>query len=805
MKFTLSWLQEHFDTDAPLADITAKLTAIGLEVESVSDRARELAPFVIAKIISAEKHPNADRLKVCIIDNGREKVNVVCGAPNARAGLTGVFAPAGTYIPGTKLDLKKGMIRGAESNGMMCSEEELCLPETIDGIIELPEDAPLGKSFVDYAGLSDPVIELKLTPNRADCAGVRGIARDLAAAGVGKLKPQNIAPVPGAFKSRIGVALDFPLQDKAACPHFTGRHIRNIKNGPSPAWLQARLRAIGLRSISALVDITNLLAFDSARPLHVFDAGKVKGNVKVRFAKQGEALESLNDKSYIVPASDRHIAITDDSGIIAFGGVIGGARTGCDEHTTEVFLESAYFDPKHIARTGRALQIISDARYRFERGVDPAFTQPGAELATRLILELCGTKQTEISELVIAGAAPIEERGFDLRPDRCKTLIGVDVPVAKQKRILTALGFALSEKGENIHAAVPSWRPDILGEADLVEEIIRIYGFDHIPASPLPRDAALPAAALSPQQRRGFIARRALATQGLLEAVTWSFMPSQLAAMFAAPDETLRLVNPISSELDMMRPSALGNLMLAAKRNADRGYPDIGLFEVGPVYRGATPDDQKLAATTLRAGHTPRHWTEKPRGFDVYDAKADALAVLAACGVNVSALQITADAPDYYHPGRCGCLRQGQNVLAAFGTMHPKLLAAIDSAQPMAGCEIWLDNIPMPRSTGTARPALQLSPLQPVARDFAFVVDEAVTADKIRKSIRQVDKSLIADVNVFDVYAGANLGAGKKSLALSVTLQPRDHSLTDEKLEQISQAIVAAVAKATGGVLRQAG
>lgn len=803
MKFTLAWLKEHLDTAASLADITAKLTAIGLEVEGVTDPARTLAPFIVAKITSAEQHPNADRLRVCVVDTGTEKINVVCGAPNARSGLVGVFAPVGTYIPGSDITLKKGNIRGAESNGMLCSEAELQLPETIDGIIELPDDAPLGQSYVAYAKLDNPVIEIKLTPNRPDCAGVRGIARDLAAAGLGALKPQTIAPVPGTFKSPINVTLNFPAADKSACPHFVGRMIRNIKNGASPPWLQDRLRAIGLRPISALVDITNFLTYDCARPLHVFDARKVTGNLSLRWGKPGEELAALNDKTYSLAVDT--IAIADDNGVVSLGGIMGGSTSGCDAATVEVFLESAYFDSGRVAKTGRHLQIVSDARYRFERGIDPAFTQPGAELATQLILELCGTPQTTVSELVIAGAAPTVTRSYALRHDRCQTLLGVDVAVAEQKRILTALGFELSDSGGKIHAVAPSWRPDILGEADLVEEVIRIVGFDKIPDAPLTRTTTVAASALSPLQRRSGIARRTLAAQGLLEAVTWSFMPSALAAMFAPANDHLRLLNPISSELDMMRPSALGNLMQAAKRNADHGYADLGLFEVGPVYLGAKPDDQKRVATVLRAGRAARHWMKDSgsnRVVDAFDAKADAIAALAACGVNTDALQITTDAPGYYHPGRSGCLRQGTNVLATFGEMHPQLLAAVDTTQPMVGCEVWLDNIPLPKATGTARPALQLAALQPVARDFAFVVDEAVTADKISKCIRQVEKNLIADVAVFDVYAGANLGAGKKSLALSVTLQPRDQTLTDGQIEQLSQAIIAAVTKATGGVLR---
>ncbi len=800
MKFTLSWLKEHLETSASLQDITERLTMLGLEVESVTDRAKILAPFSIARIVSAEKHPNADRLKVCVVDNGKEQVNVVCGAPNAREGLVGVFAPVGTYIPGSDITLKKGNIRGAESNGMMCSAAELQTADDSEGIIELPADVPVGLPYAPYAKLDDPVIEIKLTPNRADCTGVRGIARDLAAAGLGQLKPLTVKPVPGVAQSAIAVTLDFLAEAKNACPHFTGRHIRNIKNGQSPEWLQRRLRAIGLRPISALVDITNYLTHDLARPLHVFDAQKVKGNLSLRLAKPGEKLVALNEKTYdLTPDA---VVIADDSGAISLGGIMGGASTGCDEQTVDVFLEAAWFDPIRIARVGRQLQINSDARYRFERGVDPVFTQQGTELATQLIQDLCGTPQTTVSLMVVAGAAPQHERACSLRPERCAGLVGVNVPLMEQQRILAALGFQPAMQGGRIDVTVPSWRPDIVGEADLVEEIIRVHGFEQIPATSLPRHQAVASAAVTMPQRRVAVAKRALAVQGLLEAVTWSFMPSAKAALFRVTEETVRLQNPISADLDLMRPSILGNLLEAAQRNAARGFPDIGLFEVGPVYHGARPEAQKTVATLLRVGQNPRHWSGKPRVTDVYDVKADALAALAALGVNVAVLQITADAPGYYHPGQSGSLRQGTNVLATFGALHPQLLQAYDVTQAVAGAEIWLDALPVPKSSGTAKPALILPSLHAVTRDFAFVVDETVTADKLTKAVRQADKNLIIDVTLFDVYAGSSLGVGKKSLALSVTLQPKEQTLTDEQLEQISATIVAAVAKATGAVLR---
>lgn len=800
MKFTLNWLKDHLDTTASLDAITARLTDLGLEVESVQDRATQLAPFIIAKILTAEQHPNADRLRVCVVDSGSAQINVVCGAPNARAGLVGVFAPVGTYIPGSDITLKKGMIRGAESNGMMCSAAELQTANESEGIIELPADAPIGEAYVRYAKLDDPIIELKLTPNRPDCAGVRGIARDLAAAGLGTLKPLAVKPLTANGTSAISVKLDFPAEAQQACPHFIGRHIKNLRNGDSPEWLQQRLRAIGLRPISALVDITNYLCFTASRPLHVFDAAKLSGNLTVRYARAGEQMAALNDKTYDLP--DKAIVIADDRGPQALGGIIGAAATGCDAHTTEVFLEAAYFDPAHIARTGRALQLMSDARYRFERGIDPAFTEMGAEWATQLIVDLCGTPQTTISPLVVAGTMPAISRPLTLRLNRCASLIGVDVPAAEQLRILEALGFAPQRQGETIAVTVPSWRPDIHGEADLVEEIIRVYGFDRIPATSLTRDTSVATAAVTVPQRRASVVRRVLAAQGLLEAVTWSFMPSALAEKFRAAHASLRLLNPISAELDVMRPSILGNLLQAAQRNAAHGFPDLGLFEVGPVYHGLKPEEQQLVATLLRAGQTTRHWQGKPRPVDVYDAKADAQAALAACGVNVAALQITTDAPDYYHPGQSGCLRQGTKVLASFGAIHPALLQAVDLTHGAVGAEIWLGAIPVPKASGTAKPALLLPPLQAVTRDFAFVVDEATPADKLLKTIRQVDKNLITDVALFDVFTGSSVGAGKKSLALTVTLQPREQSLTEAQLEQLAASIVAAVGKTVGGVLR---
>ncbi|HEU0117207.1 MAG TPA: phenylalanine--tRNA ligase subunit beta [Alphaproteobacteria bacterium] len=798
MKFTLTWLKQHLDTTASLTEICDKLTALGLEVESVQDRGKALAPFIIAEVLTAEKHPQADRLKVTTVNTGKEKLQVVCGAPNCRAGLKAVLARPGDVMPDSGEALKKGVIRGVESNGMLCAMDELGLGSEHAGIIELPADAPVGESYAKYAKLDDAVIEINLTPNRPDCAGVYGIARDLAAAGLGKLKPLDIKPIKGKEPSRIKVKLDF-AKDNKSCPLFVGRLIRNVKNGPSPTWLQQYLQAIGLRPISALVDITNFMTIDADRPLHVFDAAKLKGNLRVYPAKGGEILKALNGKEYKLEAG--MTAIADDKEVVSLGGIMGGETTGCTETTTDVYIEAAYFDPIRTTRTGRALQISSDARYRFERGIDPAFTISGAEMATQLILDLCGTQETIVSDLEIAGEVPINSRTIALDLGKCKKHVGVDVPEADQTRILTALGFIVTKAGAQLSVTTPSWRPDVEGAADLVEEIIRVKGYDAIMATSLPHPGVV-AAAIDVQDQRLNAARRALASQGLMEAVTWSFMPSNVAERFGPIDDNLRLKNPISSDLDVMRPSILGNLIMAAKRNADRGFEDSALFEVGPVYKNPTLEGQETVATSLRAGQTPRHWAEKPRAVDAFDAKADAIAALAAAGAPVASLQVTADAPGWYHPGRSGVLRLGPAVLATFGEIHPGLLMACDASGPMAGSEIFIANIPQSRSAGTAKPLLKLDALQAVGRDFAFVVGRDVTAAKLIQAVKGADKNLIRDVSVFDIYEGEKVGADKKSVALSVTLQPTDKTLTDAEIEAIATRITAAVTKATGAVLR---
>lgn len=800
MKFTLAWLKDHLDTDAPLEAITATLTQIGLEIEDVADPARAFKDFVVARIESATQHPNADRLQVCVVNNGRETVQVVCGAPNARAGLIGVFAPTGSFVPGTGVQLKKAAIRGVESNGMMLSMRELGLSDEHDGIIELGGQPALGSPAAGALGLGDPVIDVAVTPNRGDCLGVRGIARDLAAAGLGRLKPLAIKPVPGAYKSPIGVRLEFPEDRKNACSYFVGRHIRGLRNAASPEWLKNRLKAVGLRPISALVDMTNLVTLDLGRPLHVFDAGRLKGDIRARLGRAGETLAALNGKTYELDGEMTVIA--DEASALGLGGIIGGETSGCTEATVDVFVESAWFDPMRTAATGRRLEILSDARYRFERGIDPAFVRDGMEIATRLILDLCGG---EPSEIVIAGAEPQWRRIIAFDPERVRRLAGLDLGPGDVERILGQLGFEIARDGKTFNVTPPSWRADIIGEACLVEEVARIHGYDKIPVTPLPRAAYLPGAALNGAQRRRVAARRTLAARGLVEAVTFSFLPSAQAALFGGGSDALKLVNPISSDLDAMRPSLLPNLIAAAGRNADRGFADVQLFEVGPQYAGAGADEQAHAAAGARVGAVQdRSWAAETRPVDVFDAKADALAVLAALDVPAARLQTFRSAPAWYHPGRSGVLGFGPKaILAQFGEINPRALKAMGVKGPVAGFEVFLDVLPAAkRDKGAARPLLKLSAFQPVSRDFAFVADADVAAEAITRAALGADKELIVAATVFDVFSGKGLPEGKKSVAIGVVLQPVDKTLTDAEIEGIAAKIVAAVAKATGAALR---
>jgi phenylalanyl-tRNA synthetase beta chain len=788
MKFTLSWLKDHLETDATLDQVVDGLTRVGLEVEGVENPAAKLEPFTIARVLTAAPHPQADKLQVLTVDTGAgEPVQVVCGAPNARAGLVGVFGAPGAYVPGSDLTLKVAAIRGVESRGMMCSERELELSDEHNGIIELPADAPVGTSYAAHAGLDDPVIEVSVTPNRQDCMGVAGIARDLAALGLGTLKTGVVELVPGSFPCSIEIRTD----DPEGCPAFLGRVIRGVKNGPSPDWMQRRLRAIGLRPISALVDVTNYITFDRGRPLHVYDLAKLKGALVARRARGGESVEALNGKTYELTPDMTVIA--DDAGVHDIGGIMGGEHSSVTETTTDIVLECAYFDPAHIGRTGRALGINSDARARFERGVDPAFLEAGTALATRMILELCGG---EPSEVVEAGHAPVPDKVVAYRPERTLGLAGVEIAEERQADILSRLGFRV-ETSAPWQVGVPSWRRDIDGEADIVEEVTRIEGFDRVPSTALSRAEGVAKPTATPAQLVERRVRRTVAARGANEAVTWSFVAPDEAAPFGGGSWTLD--NPISADLAVMRPSLLPGLLSAVKRNLDRGQTGLRLFEVGRRY--LVDSERPTVGLVLAGERSSRDWrTGKAQPFDAFDAKAEVMAALAAAGAPVERLQVLGDASGWYHPGRSGRLCLGpKQVLAEFGELHPRVARHFDLRGPVMTAEIFLDALPARGAGKRSRLAYQPNPLQPVTRDFAFVVDAGASADALLRAVRGADKVAVVDVALFDVF---DMGDGRKSLAVSATLQPTERSFTDEELEALSGKIIAAAQKAVGAALR---
>ena len=820
MKFTLSWLKSHLQTDASLDQITDTLTRIGLELEGVENRGATLASFRVAHVIEAVQHPNADRLRACKVDAGDGIVSVVCGAPNAHTGMKAVFAAPGAYIPGTGITLKVGEIRGVQSAGMLLSAREMGLGDDHAGIIELPADAPVGMAYPEYAGLDDPVIEIGVTPNRGDCFSVRGVARDLAAAGLGTLKPFAPAVIPPVFDGGPRWRIAFP----EACPWIIGRTIRGVRNSPSPKWLQDRLTFIGLRPINALVDITNFFTFDLGRPLHVFDVAKLTGDTLTLRRGAGETMRALNGKDYVVDLED--CAICDAAGVQSIAGVIGGEATGCDETTTAVFVECALFDPVRIALTGRRHQIVSDARQRFERGLDPALMPDAIQAATALILELCGG---EPGAVTAAGAEPAWRRDATLRFARIASFGGSDIAPDEAVASLERLGFTVRQRDtDQVTVAVPSWRNDIAApitldqsptldpgraakaaegclaieaENDLIEEVLRLRGLDAVPAVSLPRESPVPQATLTARQQRSAVARRSLAAAGLMECVTFSFMARAEAERFGDAPDLLRLTNPIAADLDQLRPTPLATLALAAKRNAARGFADVALFEIGPAFATDAPDGQKLVASGLRSGLTPRNWLVPQRPIDVMDAKADLWALLTAVSVPLEALQVTSDAPGFLHPGRSGMVRQGpKTVMGYFGEIHPRLLAALDLPGPMMAFELNLDAVADPKRRRRAPP--DLPAFQPVRRDFAFIVDTTVLADSVLRAAKGAERALITGVMLFDLYQGDRIADGKKSLGVEVTFQPRDRTLTDVEIEVACQKVVAAVAKATGATLR---
>ncbi|HEY0026407.1 MAG TPA: phenylalanine--tRNA ligase subunit beta [Allosphingosinicella sp.] len=793
MKFTLSWLKEHLETQASAEDIVLALTRIGLEVEGVENPAEKLAPFVVGHVLTAERHPQADKLQVLTVDAGTgETLQVVCGAPNARAGMKGVFGPPGAYVPGSGITLKVAAIRGVESRGMMCSVRELELGDEHDGIIALPDDAPVGAAYADYAGLDDPVIDVAITPNRQDAMGVYGIARDLAAAGLGTLKAVAPKDIPGSFPCPVEIR----IEDAEGCPAFYGRLVRGVKNGASPAWLQQRLKAVGQRPISALVDMTNYIMIGWGRPLHVYDLAKLSGAVTARRARDGEEVLALNGKTYRLDESVTVIA--DEAGVHDIGGIMGGEHSGVSEETTDILIECAYFDPQQIAVTGQKLGLTSDARTRFERGVDPAFLDPGIALATEMALKLAGG---EASEIVRVGAPPRLERTVEFRPERVRALGGVDVSEAEQQDILQRLGFTV-ETGGTWQVGVPSWRRDIDGSADIVEEIVRIHGIDKVEAVPLPRTPGVARPTATPEQLLERKVRRTAAARGLNEAVTWSFIAEAEAAPFGGAAWVLE--NPISEEMKAMRPSLLPGLLSAARRNIARGAESVRLFEVGRRY--LADGERPTLAVVLAGQRGARDWrTGKAAGFDAYDAKAEALAILAAAGAPVDNLQALAPAGAVYHPGRSARLSLGpKNALAEFGELHPATLKAFDLDGPVVAAEIFLDAIPQKRGGGGGhmRDAYTPPALQAVTRDFAFLVPAEAAADALLRAVRGADKQAITAVSLFDVFTGAGVPEGMKSLAVEVTLQPGDKSFTEEELKAISDRVVAAGAKA-GARLRE--
>jgi len=800
MKFTWGWLKDHLETDADLQTVLDALPMLGLEVENVEDKGKALASFTIARIIKAEKHPNADSLKCCTVDTGSGLVEVVCGAPNARAGLFGVFAPVGAYVPGIDLTLAEAEIRGVKSSGMMCSEREMMLSDEHDGIIELADDAPLGGSFAAYAGLDDPVIEIAITPNRADCLGVRGIARDLAAAGLGQLKPLRDVSVDAKGQGRISWVIDLPADKAHLAPRVAGRSFSGVRNGDAPRWMQQRLNAVGQRPISALVDITNYVMLDLGRPLHAYDVDKIKGNsLTIRLGREGEEVEALNEKTYQLDAT--MLVIGDADGADDLAGIMGGQRTGVSDTTTTMFLEMAVFDPISVATTGRKLNIHSDARYRFERGLDVTSPDWAMDYVSRLVLDICGG---EASTIELAGPGADWQREIRFRPSRTEALTGVVMTPAKQAVILTDLGFEVDQTDAgNWRVSPPPWRGDIVGEADLVEEVVRIQGFDSIPEVALPRLSVISQPAVNPAQKRPHTIRRVLASRGMMEAVTFSFLDAATAVKFGGGADALRLVNPISTDLEVMRPSILPNLLAAMGRNAARGEADAAMFEVGPVFPGDGPEDQRTHTTGIRLGMTaPREWTGSARAVDWSDAKADAIAVLAALGINTASLQTVAEAPSWYHPGQSGSLCQGRKVLATFGTIHPSLLADYDLKGPASGFDVVLEEVMLPKSKGPARPLATLPPYQAVQRDFAFVLDQKVSAEQLLRAMKGAGKPLVTEADVFDVYQGKGIPEGQKSVAVQVTMQPTRATLTEDEIEAVSTSIITAVAKHCGGSLR---
>lgn len=794
MKFTLSRLFDFLETDASVNHITNALNNLGLEVESVYNPADSLGDFKVGKIITAEKHPNADKLQVCQVETDNGIIQIVCGASNARAGLKVCVSLPNMYIPGLDITIKKGKIREIESCGMLCSLSELGLTsDESDGIMEVPESAKIGERIIDILGINDPVIDISVTPNRPDALGVYGIAHDLAAFGLGVLKPLQIPTTEGTFDSPITVSVTHP----ESCPHFVGYYIKNVKIIQSPEKIKNFLKAVGCKSINAAVDVTNYLSYSFARPLHVFDADKISPNLQARLANNTETLQALDEENYQLQTND--IVIASDSEPYTIAGIMGGLASGVYENTTNIFLESAYFNPDYVAQTGRRLGILSDARYRFERGINPAFTEDGAKIAARMIVDLCGG---EISKIVIAGKPTLPDTAFKLSSDTTERLTGLKIEFTKQESILKSLGFTVINQGQKLICIPPASRPDIKGEADLVEEIIRIYGINHVLPIPLPA-LSKKKEALSPAQKNIQKVRHCAANRGLLEAVTYSFTEKSKASLFLEGKKPLDLENPISTDLSTMRPSLLCGLLSATSRNHARGFKNNSLFEIGKVFYGFLETEQPLHLSVLKTGsEANKHWQKPLQEYSIYDIKADALALLDNLGVPVSGLSILPNAPSYYHPARSGCIMLGKMIYGYFGELHPKILKHYDITSRAVACEIFLDNIPLPKQKkSTALSKADIHSLQSVSRDFAFVLDKNIPAENLLRAVRKAEKKLITNIEIFDVFSGGNLQENQKSIAIRVTLQPLEKSLTDMELAAIMNNIINE-ARLVGAVLR---
>jgi len=799
MKFTVSWLKDHLETNATNEKILNTLTNLGLEVEESIDQRETLKSFIVAEVTDVQKHPDADKLQICKVNTGKKLIKVVCGAPNVRKGMKGVFADLGTTIPSTGDKISKAKIRGVDSYGMLCSMRDLALGDDHEGILELPDNAVTGEYCSKFLGLNDFLITVDITPNRADCLGVRGIARDLAATGLGKLKSLPEKKVGGKFKSPIDVHLDFPKQDSTPCPIFAGRYIRNLKNVDSPKWVSDRLSSVGLKPVSALVDITNYFTLNLNRPLHVFDAKKINGNLKINFSRDGEKLRALDGKTYSLKRD--MVVIRDEKKILSLGGVIGGEEGGCSNQTTDTFLECAYFDPKRISVTGRQLMIDSESRFRFERGVDPESVLSGIESATQMIIDICGG---EASEIVLAGKKDFVKKTINFNLKEIPRLTGLEITAQKVKTILESLGFNLKEKNNSFSVDIPSWRNDISVSADLVEEVLRIYGYDNIPDEPFEKITSSSLLELSSRQKIEHVIRKNFATRGFYEVITWSFMNGKSTALFGGENQNLKLLNPISSDLDMMRPSILPNLLIAAKENLDRGNKNFSLFEIGPSYSSLEPDGQRLCATGIRIGGSDRHWRRTSKKFDFYDIKADILSCMRLFKLSEETLEISDTAPQWYHPGQSASFyKRDKSLLASFGELHPEVLSSFDLKDVVIGFELYVDSLTdLVVEKKKQDFNLALSSLQSVDRDFAFIVDQKVTSKEIVNLVKSVDAQLIDNVKVFDVYQGGEIPQGKKSYAISVCLQPTDKTLTEEEINQLSEKIVLKVKKEIGAVLR---